>query len=296
MNEPNRASPEDLQPAEPVDTDVARDDPGESSFDAPVSQTEGQQSGSLSIGAELRQAREAAGLTLAEIAERTKIRPGILTDLEEDAHDRLPALTYTLGFIKAYARSVQLDPVEAAERYRQQSQKADPIPTIVDLQPLEAKRLPSGRLVAGATVAVLLLLGGFWLWGSGLFEPANPMLEASAPSAVNSADAEVEDTALAATEAEAPTPVGGAVTIAANDEVWLRIADGNEVFFTGILKAGETLELPDGRAWKLRTGRAGALGVKVGGQSLPPLGGPAQQVRDLSLQPADLLAASRANG
>lgn len=240
------------------------------------------------IGAELRRAREQAGLSLAEVAQRTKIRPGILTEIDEDAHDRLPALTYTLGFVKAYARTVGLDPATVAERYRQELQKADPVPTIVDLQPLEERRKPSSRLVMGSAAAVVLVLAGFWAWGAGWLTPAAPSV-GSAEIATGEAPA----TAPAAVEVtpQAPAPNAAApVTLTAREEVWLRIADGDETFFMGTMSPGQALSLPTGRAWGVRTGRAGALEVKVGERVLPPLGGPAEQLHGLSLQPADLLA------
>lgn len=242
-----------------------------------------------SIGEELRRARESAGLTLAEVAERTKVRPGILAEIEADDHDRLPALTYSLGFVKAYARTVGLDPTAAGERYRMESQKGDPIPTMVDLQPLEAKRLPSGRLVAGSVALLAVLVAGFWAWGAGWLTgtpPAEPQVEA-----VDAAPAEPEAEEAAGPAPAAPTADPSApVTITAREEVWLRISDGQETFFMGTMTAGQSMALPPGRAWQLRTGRAGALDVKVGSSAIPPLGGPAEQVRNLSLKPEDLLA------
>ena len=239
-----------------------------------------------SVGERLRQAREAAGLSLAEVAERTKVRPGILADIEADAHDRLPALTYALGFVKAYARTVGVDATEAGNAYRQESQKLDPVPSMVDLQPLEARRLPSRRLVFVSSFLILLLLGGFWAWGAGWLTPA---IEERAPTT----------TAVAALPAE-PVPESGAeavvpaasrvVTLAANNEVWLQIADGGEIFFTGILQPGQSLTLPEGRQWLLRTGRAGAIDVKVGEQALPPLGKPIENLRDFPLDADTLLA------
>jgi transcriptional regulator with XRE-family HTH domain len=242
------------------------------------------------IGAALARAREAAGLSLAQIAERTKVRPGILTDIEADAHDRLPALTYTIGFVKAYARTVGMDPDEAAQRYRLESQKGDPVPTLVDLQPLEEKRLPSPALVTAMVALLVLALGGFWAWGAGWLTPAPPP-PPEPPSAEAAAEAE-PDAADAAPAQPAPD-AAAPVTLTAREEVWVRIADGEETLFTGTLAKGQTMALPPGRAWQLRTGRAGALEVKVGATVLPPLGGPAEQVRNLSLAPADLLARPR---
>jgi cytoskeleton protein RodZ len=249
-----------------------------------------------SIGEALRRAREASGLTLAEVAERTKVRPGILAEIEADDHDRLPALTYSLGFVKAYARTVGLDPTTAAERYRQESQKGDPVPTMVDLQPLEAKRLPSRGLVAGTVALLALLVAGFWAWGAGWLTGAPPAEPQVTAAEAVPAEPEAEEAAgvpaAAAPAADPATPV----TITAREEVWLRISDGTETFFMGTMTPGQSMSLPPGRAWQLRTGRAGALDVKVGGTTIPPLGGPAEQVRNLSLAPADLLARQAASG
>lgn len=237
------------------------------------------------IGEALRQAREAAGLTLAQIAERTKVRPGILADIEADAHDRLPALTYSLGFVKAYARTVGLDPLASAERYRLESQKGDPVPSMIDLQPLEQKRLPSRGLVLGTVAALLVLLAGFWAWGAGwLTQP----LPSPPETSVDVAAAEPDEAGAATATPTLPAP-DAPVTLTATEEVWLRIADGQETFFMGTMVKGQTMTLPPGRAWTLRTGRAGALAVKVGGTDVAPLGGPAEQVRDVSLKPADLV-------
>ncbi len=240
------------------------------------------------IGAQLQRAREAAGLTLEEVAERTKVRPGILREIEADDHEKLPALTYSLGFVKAYARTVGIDPIEASERYRLESHKGDPVPTMVDLQPLEEKRLPSRGLVIGSVAVLLVVLAGFWAKGAGLLDGANP-----APPATKVEKAEpvpAEPGAVEITPAQpAPAATSGPVIITAKEEVWLRIADGQESFFMGTMSPGQSMTLPPDRQWKLRTGRAGALDVKVGSTQVPPLGGAAEQVRDLSLAPADLL-------
>ncbi len=248
------------------------------------------------IGDALRRAREAAGLTLEDVAARTKVRPGILGAIEADAHDKLPALTYSLGFVKAFARTVGMDPAAAAERYRRESQKGDPVPTMVDLQPLEEQRLPSRRVVVLATAALVLALALFWAWGAGWLtppQPASPETPVDASAVLPAPPGAVEVTPGAApvdASIDAPVDPAAAVTIMAKEEVWLRIADGSESFFMGTMAAGQTMILPPGRAWTLRTGRAGALDVKVGTRAVPPLGGPAEQVRNVSLKPEDLLA------
>lgn len=251
------------------------------------------------IGEALRRARDAAGLTLQDVADRTKVRPGILREIDADAHEKLPALTYSLGFVKAYARTVGMDPAAAAERYRRESLKGDPVPTMVDLQPLEEKRLPTRNIVALATTGLLLALGLFWAWGAGWLNGASPMaVDGALESGIEPVVvAEPPPGAVEVTPTVPPAVNPGApVTLTAKADVWLRINDGNETFFMGTMVPGQVLTLPPGRDWLLRTGRAGALDVKVGATTIPPLGGAAEQVRNVSLKPADLLARPATSG
>ncbi len=59
---------------------------------------------------ELRHARERLGLSLRDIADRTKIRTTILGAIENNEVAHLPPPIFTRGFVKAYAREVGLDP------------------------------------------------------------------------------------------------------------------------------------------------------------------------------------------
>jgi flagellar biosynthesis protein FlhG len=63
----------------------------------------------------LRQIREAIGVELREIAERSKIGMAYLHALEGEVFDKLPAAVYVRGFLAEYARALGLD----AERVKQ---------------------------------------------------------------------------------------------------------------------------------------------------------------------------------
>ena len=56
----------------------------------------------------MRRAREDAGLSLEDLARRTKIPHARLADIESADVPRLPAAVYTRGFVKAYAVEVGL--------------------------------------------------------------------------------------------------------------------------------------------------------------------------------------------
>jgi hypothetical protein len=60
-------------------------------------------------GAWLRTVREGLGLTLAEVAQRTRIRPAQLESIETEAFDKLPQRVFVRGFVMTYARELKLD-------------------------------------------------------------------------------------------------------------------------------------------------------------------------------------------
>lgn len=66
------------------------------------------------LGQSIREKREAAGLTLEDIAGRIKISVRILKSIEEGALTGLPHAVYTKHFIRAYGKLVGYDPEELA--------------------------------------------------------------------------------------------------------------------------------------------------------------------------------------
>jgi cytoskeletal protein RodZ len=74
----------------------------------------------MDVGSELRQARQRRGLSLREMADRTKISAAALHAIETNTIERLPERIYTRGFLKAYAREVGLAPTDVADRFAAQ--------------------------------------------------------------------------------------------------------------------------------------------------------------------------------
>jgi hypothetical protein len=76
----------------------------------------------------LRRMREAQGIELRELAERSKIGVAYLTALEADDFLKLPAPVYVRGFLGEYARMLGLDPERVKDSYldRYRSARGDP--------------------------------------------------------------------------------------------------------------------------------------------------------------------------
>lgn len=64
----------------------------------------------IEFGKTLKSAREAKGLSVAQLAEATHLLPRVVEDLEKEDFSRLPAPIYGRGFVKLYCEQVGLDP------------------------------------------------------------------------------------------------------------------------------------------------------------------------------------------
>ena len=71
-----------------------------------------------SLGTYLRQQRERRQVSLQDIAAATKIQLKFLEALENDAYDQLPAAPFVVGFLRAYAQCIALDPDMILTAYR----------------------------------------------------------------------------------------------------------------------------------------------------------------------------------
>jgi cytoskeleton protein RodZ len=69
------------------------------------------------FGSKLRQARERKGVTLREIASRTKISVAVLESLERADISRLPGGIFSRAFVRSYAKEVGLDPDSTVEEF-----------------------------------------------------------------------------------------------------------------------------------------------------------------------------------
>ena len=77
------------------------------------------------LGKYLRENREAKGITLEEIEQVSNISLTCLRALEAGQVHVLPPSTFTVGFLRQYARCIGLDPEEVVLRYRTATQEGE---------------------------------------------------------------------------------------------------------------------------------------------------------------------------
>ncbi|MFC4254478.1 DUF4115 domain-containing protein [Altererythrobacter xixiisoli] len=252
--------------------------------------------GTAGIGARLKAAREAQGLSMQQLAEETRIPQRHLEAMEDDRFIALPGRTYALGFARTYAKLVELDPEQVAEEVRiQLNRNAPPEPVRSPaFEPGDPTRVPSRGLLWLVVLAVVVALGLAIAFLPSLFAPAGEL-----PSLL--ADQEQTETATpaaGATPAAAATaaPTGPVVFTALEADVWVKFYDGQGTqLMQKQMAKGETYTVPaDAQGPQLWTGRPDALSITVGGRAVPKLSDTQRIMRDIPITPQALLARGQA--
>ena len=249
---------------------------------------------STTVGGQLRAAREAQGLSLGDIAGRTRIPTRHLAAIENDDHSELPAATYSSGFVKTYARLLGLDGLTLSQQFRVELSETAPRTIQQEVyRPADPARTPTRGIAWASLFAVAVLVLGFLYWRGTHSE--DPVIVAAATSDVAPIAASAAPSAAPATSV-APAPESGTTILTAESPVWLRISEpGGAKLFEGLLDTGKSFTVPANAVDpRLLTSRPNALKVMVGNTVIPALGPPEQRVRDVSLKPSALLGRASA--
>src|SRR4051812_29855377 len=191
-----------------------------------------------SFGEQLRRAREAKGMSLDDVAGRTRIPIRHLQNIEREEWDALPAATYAVGFTRNYANAVGLDGAAMARALRDRiggpTHRAAAPEYYAQADPA---RVPPRSLAVIALVVAALLIAGYLLWRRTLVEEPATIPVAQAPAAQPRAPPSATTPQAAA---------GQPVTLVATGEVWLRVTDGpaGPVLYLGSMAAGDRYQLP----------------------------------------------------
>lgn len=73
------------------------------------------------VGAHLKAVREASGLSLEELSEKTHIKAVYLGAIEEMDVDALPSRPFAIGFVRGYAEAMGLDPKAIVARFKEEA-------------------------------------------------------------------------------------------------------------------------------------------------------------------------------
>lgn len=250
------------------------------------------------VGATLKQHRDARKLTIQDVAGRMRLDPRVIESLERDDFAALPAALYIRGYLRGYAKILNLDP-EALVAAFDGDVPSEP-PKITRELKHPAQRTSNDRPVKAVTYLLsltLVLLVAAW-WQSSYIVPERPQPVAEEPAppppglpyaitVVRHPDgpfyrappeeaAPADDataTILDATSAMLPSLPGGPdrVRIRFSADSWIEVFDaGGGELHTGLARAGEIVDVGGKAPFSVLLGYAPAANIEFNGRPFDP--------------------------
>ncbi len=115
----------------------------------------------LPVGQALRAQREQLGWSLPDVAAWLRIRLSYLEALESGQVGKLPGSAYALGFLRAYAGALGLDPEDMSRRFRGETKDVNRKPELSFPAPVPERGVPAGAIVL---LGVLVVAGAYIGW------------------------------------------------------------------------------------------------------------------------------------
>ncbi len=257
---------------------------------------------------ELRKAREARQLTLADIAQQTRIHIKYLQAIEQGTFDVLPQ-TYVRAFIKAYAETVGLNAADALRRYDIHSTpehrketavtmdeaKLSLKPEVADRELQQEKRI---RIITFSVLAVaaLLALGMYLLNYFDTVLPSQTVKETAFTEVVKEQEAMLppttesdSSTGAAMTKSAEQQPDSLVLRIVATDSVWITIMRDSMAPRAGYMLRGRYRTYVAKKGFSISLSDGGAVRLLLNGKEIPPVGERGKRVRNAKITAEQLV-------
>lgn len=232
------------------------------------------------IGPDLAAARTRVGLTVDELAERTRIRPHVIESIEVDDFAPCGGDFYARGHLRTLARVLGQDPAPLLQRFDDRYATA----------PINARRVFEAELATGMTGSMRSTVGGpNWgllvgavlslvlVWGLvRLFATEPPELIQSPTPILNGSNGVAGSYPKAVPAAKRPLPV--AVVGTGEARVVVRNGEG-KIVWAGRLDAGERKAVRVAPPVRVQASDAGAVQVRISGERRGAVGQPGEPGR-----------------
>ena len=249
--------------------------------------------GGFSPGQRLRAAREDRGMSVDEVAHDLRLDRDVILALEEDDFDRLGAPVFVKGYLRSYARLLNVPESDVVEVV----QVAEPEPEEFRTLSTQREVKPGANLVnfiLWVALGIIVLLGAAYLLMGDDPEPAGvaekgdfvvPEPAAELPEPVAPAGEVAEEAPVAAQpdevvpvlpdnpEPEVPpepaSPPTVELSLVFGDECWVEISDARRRLVYGLEKAGKVVRVDGTPPFKLFLGNVKAVELSVNGTVFP---------------------------
>ena len=238
----------------------------------------------MSLGEFLQGARESAGLSIDELAERTSIRAGLLREIEKNNFVHCGGDTYARGHLRNIAPIISVDAQTLIDLYN--NEHSSEIRKIHDMLvennvtkiPTERKTI-SWKSLAIASIVVLAVIAGGQIIISNSETTVSPTVITS-PTATASAEPSPTSTQTQTTEVEPSVSGELSLTIsAARGNSNIDVVINGESLYKGPLFQGETKSFSAPNSISIYLSNAGDLDLTLNGEKIAPLGARNEEIR-----------------
>ena len=165
------------------------------------------------LGEKLRDAREARGISISEVAEQTRIAPMYIECIENDNYKPLPGGIFNKGFVKSYARFIGMDEQEALNEYSRQMAQTEPAASHEETRSYRPEVLTDDRAsqsslstIIFAGIILALMTGAIYMavnyWWN---RPSEPTVATNTSMPTNQSTSQTDQQPTPAPAGDAPT-------------------------------------------------------------------------------------------
>jgi cytoskeletal protein RodZ len=249
----------------------------------------------VSIGDALAEARRQAGLTVTQVADRTRIRETIIRGIEQDDFSACGGDFYTRGHIRSIASVVGVDPVPLIREYDEAHGAPEAMRAADVFEPSKPLRIKERRSLNWSVAMILALLA---IIGYGAYH----LVSSSSSHGKAAAVALAAPTRHPSPKPSSPSPTRTAapsndviIRLTAVEDCWVYLTSdqGNNTIYSGVVPAGSTQTWKETHVVSLRLGNPAGVVLTVNGKKQSP--GTSQPVT-LTLGPGQKVSGQPAAG
>ena len=239
----------------------------------------------MTLGSTIRDAREAARLSLESLSESTSIRMGLLTEMENNNFSHCGGDTYARGHLRNIAAKVGIDPKVFIDLYNEEHSTEHR--AIQDLLaennvmqvPREQKKI-SWKVPATFSLAILLVIGvvQIVLSNQSSTTPTTPEVEVSESAKPAASPSSISSPSATASVNARTEPLTLTITAARGNSYIDIIVDGERAI-KGSLFQGDSKSFKGDTAISIYLSNPAGLDLTLNGKALAPLGGQNEEVR-----------------
>jgi cytoskeleton protein RodZ len=235
----------------------------------------------VSVGETLARAREERGLTVEDLSEQTRIRAGLIRQIEADNFEGCGGAVYARGHLRSLGKIVGLDPEELVAEF-DRAHSDEPPPALVPVpavDPHEAARVdrkrPNWAAAMGVALVVICVLAGVSLFGNSGKHHSNT---AGNDTGVVGGLATPTPTPTSAAPVSSPPPgsvarvrTDQAIALirVTSDRTWMSVSTlSGQLLFQGLLASGQQKLFKDAHGLRLVIGNAPAVDLVANGRDL----------------------------